>query len=111
MMSHFRRLAAVVSVFGPSRLSARITVVKGGGVPVRNLGLFQPVGRIHEHPILSRPVRVFTLDAARACVLERVKTASPDMALRLSPGAPDWIDVLLDGKVVLQMPTRILRAR
>lgn len=106
-------------------------------IPVDALGLFQREGRINaptdradrrgmhkpsarsrpSRPCAasaSRPLRVDTFDAAQDVVLSRVDPGHPHMpqiSLRLSERDRDWTDVLLDGAVIVQVPTAALRAR
>jgi len=103
-------------------------------VPVDALGLFQREGRINapmDHAetrglhtasarswpcaaSAGRPQRVDTVDAAQDVLLSRVDPGHahvPQVSLRLSEHEHDWTDVLLDGAVIVQVPTAALRAR
>lgn len=81
-------------------------------IPVDALGLFQPTGRInHRRPREDAPVRVASFEAAQHRLLEQVKPSilgPPQIALRLSAGDDAWTDVLLNGALIVQVPTLAL---
>lgn len=84
-------------------------------VSVDALALFQKTGRINQPlPGRAAPTRVASFDAAQDVVLALVRPSiqhRPEIALRLSPKEEDWIDVLLNDTVVVQVPTAELTLR
>ena len=77
--------------------------------PVSSLAVFQKAGRIHERG--SRPDRVLSFAAAQERLLSACRDgngAQPVISLRLGQSDRDWTDVLLNGAVVVQVPTAVL---
>ena len=84
-------------------------------VPIETLGLFRREGRINQTVVRSSArsvVRLTSFSEAQSFVLDQVDPAKgrpPDIALRLSKtDGADWTDVVLDGRVIAQMPTSVL---
>jgi hypothetical protein len=76
---------------------------------VSSLAVFQKIGRIHQRG--SRPDRVLSFAAAQDRLLAACRdqnSAQPVISLRLGPSDRDWTDVLLDGAIVVQVPTAVL---
>jgi hypothetical protein len=111
-------LAFLVSVAGKRRMRgpgrAHYARPPSGwpDVPIRSLGLFDRTGRINQPmPRQSGPPRVACFEDAQDVLLSRVASQSgarPDIAMRLSPQDAVWTEVLLDGTVVVQLPTYAL---
>lgn len=122
-------LCVLVGLFGVSLLtwgaSRRATTLERGSygkppadwpdIPVEALGLFRRSGLINQPCARSAvPVRVTSFEAAQQQVLAYVRPTGsdpPHIALRLSDGGSDWTDVLIDGALVVQVPTATLVAR
>ncbi|MBM2321590.1 MULTISPECIES: hypothetical protein [Marivita] len=83
--------------------------------PVGALMVFQRTGRIHERPSeLSIPDRVYSFEDAQDRVLSMItgKNMSPStLSLRLCAMTPFWTDVLVEGDVIVQVPTAVLTGR
>ena len=102
----------------PSRVSqrgsTRCAVDDWPDVPVDALGLFQRVGRINQPRARPNvPSRVATFEAAQERLLEHVTpsiSGRPNIALCLSPEDDAWTDVLLNGALIVQVPTQALVA-
>lgn len=84
-------------------------------VPVEALELFRPTGRINSiNDRKIAPQRVATFGEAERSVLSLVGAGAgsrPKITMRLCPEDPEWIDVVLDGKVAVQLPVCALIAR
>jgi hypothetical protein len=71
--------------------------------------VFQKTGRIHERG--SRPDRVLSFAEAQDRLLSACRGqdgAQPVISLRLAQSDCDWTDVLLNGAIVVQVPTSVL---
>ncbi|MGJ8603236.1 MAG: hypothetical protein ACSHXH_03845 [Marivita sp.] len=84
-------------------------------IPVASLGVFKRTGRINQAgPAAKPPIRVASFEAAQERVLALLKPPiqqRPNIALRLSAIDQAWTDVLMNGAVVVQVPTQAVIAQ